>query len=152
MLGHVGKVKFPLISFFSYKVWMVALLLVSGCEGRDLVTPLQSGRVFGVGGLEGRWVGAVSPDVPECGRTTTGLMNIGQGEFGFAPFQNTVVIRGKIGPDDRISGVLERVGGERQLLTITLDFKLVQGSDEPDRIDGLLVSGRCRWRVRLTRG
>ncbi len=151
-LGHLGKAKFPLVGFFSYGVRIGLLLLLAGCAGGDPAAILQSGRVVGIGGLEGRWAGPVSPEGAGCGSATTGLMNIGQGSFGFAPFQNTVAIRGKVGPDDTLEGTLERVGGDKQTLTITLRARVVHKADEADRIEGDLVSGRCRWAVKLMRG
>ena len=151
-VGHLGKAIFPLFGKFSY-VWGIGLLLlVCGCEGSDPSTFLQSGRVVSLGGLEGRWVGPVDPEGGGCGHATTGLMNIGQGGFGFAPFQNTVVLHGKIGADDSVSGVEERISGDKQILAIRFEGQVVQSDGEQDKIEGALTSGRCRWRVMLTRG
>ena len=151
-LGYVGKGNFPFIRFFSCGLLVASLLLASACEGGDPASLLQSGRVVGFGSLEGRWVGPVSPETPGCGTTTIGLMNIGRGEFGFAPFQNTVVIRGKIGADNEVDGKLERVGGDKQVLTIRLTARATQRAGEPDKIDGALISGRCEWQAKLIRG
>jgi hypothetical protein len=150
-LGHLGKVKIPFIGFFSCVPRLVVVALAFGCDG-DPATMLQSGRVVGLGGLEGRWMGPVAPDATGCGGTTTGLMNIGQGSFSFAPFQNTVVIRGNIGPDDVLEGALEKVGADKQILKISLQARKVHREGDPDGIEGVLASGRCRWAVKLTRG
>ena len=151
-MGRVGKGKIPFCSFFSYGLRFAPLLLAFGCNASDPVTMLQSGRVVGLGGLEGRWVGLVAPEGAGCGSPTTGLMTIGQGSFGFAPFQNTVVIRGKIGADDRIEGELERPGGDKKILAITLKARLIQDAVGSAGIEGALASGKCRWTVKLTRG
>ncbi len=151
-LGYVGKVKFPFRGIISYGCWVALPLLVFGCGGPDAATMLQSGRVVGLVGLEGRWVGPVSPAELGCGGTTTGLMTIGHASFGFAPFENTVVIHGTVGSDETLTGTLERVGGDRQMLAINVEAQVVHVPNAPDRIEGALASGRCRWRMKLTRG
>ena len=152
LMGHVGKAIFPFPSKISYAVGIGVLLLIWGCEGSDPSMFFQSGRVVSLGGLEGRWVGAVSPEGSGCGNTTTGLMNIGQGGFGFAPFQDTVVLRGKVGSDGSVSAVEERISGDKQVLAIHFAGRAVHADGEQDRIEGALTSGRCQWRVKLTRG
>ena len=97
-------------------------------------------------------MGLVAPEGAGCGSPSTGLMTIGEGSFGFAPFQNTVIIRGKIGADDRIEGALERPGGDKKILTITLKARLIQDAVGSSSIEGALASGKCRWTVKLTRG
>lgn len=151
-LGYVGKVKFPFFRIISYVSWVGLPLMVFGCGGPDVATVLQSGRVVGLGGVEGRWVGPVSPEVAGCGGATTGLMTVGQGSFGFAPFENTVVIRGAVASDDMFRGMSERVGGDKQVLTIRLAAQMVHVPGAPDRVEGTVASGRCRWHMKLTRG
>ena len=151
-MGRLVKGKIPFISFFSYGLQIVLPLLIFGCGSSDLAAMLQSGRVVGLGGVEGRWVGPVAPDGPECGSTTTGLMSVGRGGFGFAPFQNTVTIRGKLGPDNAFESSLERAGGDKKMLTILFRARVIDLPDGSDAIEGNLVSGRCRWTVKLTRG
>ena len=151
-MGRLGKAIFPFSSKFSYACGVSLLLLIWGCKGSDPSMLLQSGRVVSLGGLEGRWVGPVSPEGSGCGITTTGLMTIGKGGFGFAPFENTVVLRGKVGSDDSVSGEEERISGDKQILVIHVAGQVVHADGEPDRIEGALKSGRCQWRVELTRG
>ena len=151
-MGHLGKGNIPPFRKTSYGLGIALVLLVWGCDGDDLATRLQSGRVLSLGGIEGRWVGPVSPEGAGCGATTTGLMNIGQGGVGFAPFQNTVVLSGTIGSDGTVNAKQERAGGDKQLLTILFDGQVVHSTGEQDRVEGVLMSGRCRWHVKLTRG
>jgi hypothetical protein len=47
---------------------------------------------------------------------------------------------------------VERMGGDKQVLTMGFEGQLMHAAGEPDRIEGVLASGRCRWSVKLTRG
>ena len=147
----MGKANNPFKSIFSYALFCVGLLGLSGCAASDPALILQSGRTVGLVGLEGRWVGPVSPIGPTCGPSSSGLMNIGNGEFAFDPFQSTVVIRGKVA-DGRLNGALERIGGDRRLVGIEFGAMVVKAADGAMTIEGELVSGPCRWRAQLHRG
>ena len=147
-LGYVGKGKIPLDRLFSYASRLGIVLVLSGCSASDAAMMLQSGRVVGLGGLDGRWQGAVQPTKLGCGNETTGLMTIGQGSFGFAPFENTVAIKGEVGSDKVFNGALERLGGDKKSIRIVMQAHQADDSE----IVGNLVSGRCEWSFKLTRG
>ncbi len=126
---------------------LLTLLVAVGCRA-DLGEPLQSGRVFALHGLQGRWVGPVVPIDRACGPTTQGLMSIGQNGFGLDPFQSTTVIHGEVGDDGHLTGKLVRQGAEHQDISIAFEGNAT-GSGE---INGTLQSGRCHWTVTLHRG
>jgi hypothetical protein len=126
---------------------LLVSLLASACGG-DPGEHLQSGRVLGWYGLQGRWIGPVVATDHGCGPTTQGLMSIGEGGFGLDPFGSTAVIRGTISSDGHLSGALVRQGAEHQVLSITFEGAAA-GSGA---ISGTLQSGRCRWTVTLHRG
>jgi hypothetical protein len=152
-LGQVGKkiLKKILdpgqIQFWITIFGLLASVLTGGC-GTDPGEHLQSGRVLGWYGLQGRWSGPVVPTENSCGPATHGLMSIGEGGFGLDPFQSTAVIRGTVSDDDRLSGKLVRQGAGHQDLSIGFEG-MATGSDT---ISGTLQSGRCRWAVTLHRG
>jgi hypothetical protein len=134
------------------RLWMtifglLASALTGGCEA-DLGEHLQSGRVLGWHGLQGRWEGPVVPTEVACGPATHGLMSIGEGGFGLDPFQSTAVIRGTVSDDGHLGGKLVRQGTGHQDLSIAFEG-MATGSDA---ISGTLQSGRCRWTVTLHRG
>jgi hypothetical protein len=134
------------------RLWMtifglLASALTGGC-GADLGEHLQSGRVLGWHGLQGRWSGPVVPTEVACGPTTHGLMSIGESGFGLDPFQSTAVIRGTVSDGNHLSGKLVRHDAEHQDLSIAFEG-MATGSDA---ISGTLQSGRCRWTVTLHRG
>jgi hypothetical protein len=147
-MGYVGKEKLPAAGLFSYASPLLMAFLIFGCSGNDAAMVLQSGRVVGLGGLDGRWQGVVHPIKPNCGNDTVGLMTIGKGSFGFAPFQNTVAIKGEVGDDDLLEGTLERMGGDKKTVGVTMQARQSEDSD----IIGTLKSGRCEWTFKLTRG
>lgn len=146
----MGKVNYPFARIFSYVLCGMGLAALGGCAG-DTALMLQSGRMIGLVGLEGRWVGPVSPMGPGCGSVSTGLMSIGKTGFAFDPFQSTVVIRGDVA-DGQLKGSLERIGGERRVIRIGLDATARKAADGAESIEGELLSGSCRWRVQLQRG
>jgi hypothetical protein len=134
------------------RLWMtifglLASALTGGCDA-DLGEHLQSGRVLGWHGLQGRWSGPVVPTEGACGPTTHGLMSIGESGFGLDPFQSTAVIRGTVSDGNHLSGKLVRHDAEHQDLSIAFEG-MATGSDA---ISGKLQSGRCRWTVTLHRG
>lgn len=131
----------------SLAAFLLVPVLIAGC-GRDLAEPLQSGRVLSWDGLQGRWVGAVTPADANCGGTTHGTMSVGPKDFGFDPFQSTVVIHGQVGDDGHLSGDLVRPGGDHQ----PVEISFVAAATGPDSIRGTLQSGRCHWTVTLERG
>lgn len=126
---------------------------VCGCAddlastGGKLADRLQSGKVLAWDGLQGRWAGPVVPTDPSCGTQTQGLLSIGEGEFGFDPFQSTTVIEGKVTDDSHMAGNLVRQNSAHQSLTISFEAA-ASGSDT---IAGTLQSGRCHWTVTLHR-
>lgn len=120
---------------------LVAVALTSGCkQGSD--------RSLGLfNGLQGRWVGPVVPEQPNCGATVEGTMSIGGQGFAFDPFQSSIVIAGKLDQDDHLAGKLLRHGTDRQDISI-----LFEGSPQgSEMITGILRSGRCSWTVTLHR-
>ena len=127
---------------------LVPALLLLGCGHKDLAEPLQSGEVFAWSGLQGRWVGPVVPSDPSCGRESQGLLSIGEGEFGFDPFQSTTVIEGKVADKGNLVGSLMRESPDHKPLSISFEAAAT-GSDT---IKGELQSGRCHWAVTLHRG
>jgi hypothetical protein len=128
-------------------------IAVFGCTtdlastGGELADRLQSGKVLAWDGLQGRWAGPVVPTDPSCGTPTQGLLSIGEGGFGFDPFQSTTVIEGKVTDDSRLTGNLVRQNSQHQSLTISFEAA-ASGSDT---IAGTLQSGRCHWTVTLHR-
>ena len=147
----MGKGNNPFQSFFSYVVAAGILLPGIGCGTSDPALVLQSGRVLGLVGLEGRWVGRVSPTGPNCGASFTGLMSVSRDKFAFDPFQNTAIIHGSV-VEGRLTGRLERIGGEHRVSLIELDAQAKTGSDDTGFIQGELKSGPCRWQVELHPG
>lgn len=129
---------------------LLLALLVAACniDTSHLSEPLQSGRVLALDGLEGRWVGPVAPTTPDCGKTTQGLMAIGETGFGFDPFEGAIVISGKVTDDGHLNGELVRQGGDHQ--TVSISFSAAASGS--DAIAGSLQSGRCHWTVTLHRG
>jgi hypothetical protein len=128
--------------------WHILLLMqLAGCNG-DWGERLQSGRVLAVAGLEGRWIGPVVPKESACGSATKGLMSIGEGGFGFDPFQSTTVIQGTVDKDRHLTGSLTRQGAEHQSMSVSFDG---QAADDAT-IGGTVSSGRCHWTVTLHRG
>lgn len=123
------------------------VLLAGGCHSR-LSDGLQSGKVLAWSGLEGRWVGEVTPAAAACGPAAKGLMTIGEHGFALDPFQGAAVIRGDVSEDSRLVGKLVRTGPGHQDLSVIFEGK----ASTADTIDGLLQSGRCRWTVTLHRG
>lgn len=151
-LGKVGKKnqkKILAYSLLSHRptCWLLCLLLVGGCRG-GLSDALQSGGVLPWNGLEGRWVGEVTPAAASCGPATKGLMTIGEHGFALDPFQGAEVVRGDVTKDGRLVGKLVRTGPGHQDLSVTFEGT----ASKVNTIDGLLQSGRCRWTVTLHRG
>lgn len=147
----MGKGNNPFQSFFSYVVGLMALFPVAGCGVSDPALMLQSGRTFGLVGLEGRWLGEVSPSVANCGARSIGSMSIGHGKFAFDPFQSTSIIRGNVA-DDQLTGRLEKLGGEKRVTMIVLKAQAISTPDGAQLIRGKLESGPCQWQVELHRG
>lgn len=144
------RVKSPLqrtVGIASLACQLLPAIAVFGCGG-DLADRLQSGKVLAWDGLQGRWAGPVVPVDPSCGTATQGLLSIGEGDFGFDPFQSTTVIEGKVTDDSHLTGNLVRQNSEHQSLTISFEATAA-GSDT---ITGTLQSGRCHWTVTLHRG
>ena len=152
MLGLVGKRKLKrILRRFGGPIGASCLLLpmlTAGCNKEDAAERLQSGRVLAWYGLQGRWVGAVTPEDVNCGPATHGTLSIGAKDFGFDPFQSTVVIHGSVDSDGRLNGNLVRPGGDHQPMTI----KFEAAAAASDSIRGTLQSGRCHWTVALQRG
>jgi hypothetical protein len=141
-----------MVSLYSYAQLLVGVLpLLAGCAG-DLGESLQSGQVLPWHGLQGRWIGSVVPTDASCGRTTQGLMSIGEKGFGFDPFESTTVLQGVVANDGHMTGTLVRQGTERQSLSISFNGSANHGDSKTDSIGGILVSGRCQWTVTLHRG
>lgn len=147
----MGKGKVPFQRFFSYIVAAGILLPGIGCGTSDPALILQSGRVFGLIGLEGRWVGKVSPTGPNCGASSTGLMSASRDKFAFDPFQSTTIIHGDV-VKGRLTGRLERIGGDHRVSAIELDAQATTGSDGNQSIQGELKSGSCQWHIELHPG
>ncbi|HEY7579427.1 MAG TPA: hypothetical protein VH855_17675 [Acetobacteraceae bacterium] len=120
---------------------------VCACRS-ELSDMLQSGQVLSWYGLQGRWIGEVTPTVTSCGSPTEGLMTIGERGFAFDPFQSTAVVHGDVADDGHLKGKLVRAGPDHRDLSIAFDAV----ASTPDAIDGMLQSGRCRWTVELRRG
>lgn len=147
-----GQAFFPSLgrSPLGVAVSLNCLWLLVACTG-DAGERLQSGRVLPWAGLEGRWVGPVTPSDPGCGVGVVGLMSIGSDTFAFDPFQSTAVLRGKVGSAGDLVGKATRpvLAGS----SITMEFLgRVTRSESDERIVGTLISGRCHWSVILFRG
>jgi hypothetical protein len=127
--------------------WLCCAVLVWGCHS-ELSDRLQGGEVLSWYGLQGRWVGAVTPAETTCGPTTEGLMTIGAHGFAFDPFQSTAVLSGDVSDDGHLSGKLVRQGPDRRDLSLAFDG----AATGHGAINGTLQSGRCRWKVTLHRG
>jgi len=150
-LGKVGKKNqkkiLALRSLFPQTGRILCLLILGSCHSQ-LSDAMQSGRVFSLHGLQGRWVGEVAPTDGACGPTTKGLMTIGEHGFALDPFQGATVIRGDVENNSRLVGKLVRTGAGHQDLVITFEGQ----ASADNAIDGLLQSGKCRWTVALHRG
>jgi hypothetical protein len=149
-MGHMGKT--ILKKFLGRQIGVLApyallILLTSGCD-TDVAERLQSGKVLPWYGLQGRWVGSVTPGDASCGPSTRGVMTIGGGGFGFDPFQSTTVIQGAVGRDGHLGGTFISQDAHHQPISITFNATATGG----EAITGELVSGRCRWAVALRRG
>jgi hypothetical protein len=140
------------IRIFSQIVLLGLILTIAACGQRDLGASLQSGRVLGLAGPEGRWVGDVRPEGPGCGTATKGAMTIGQGKFGFDPFQSTTVITGDVGTDGHMEGTMVRTGAEKQVNSISFQGQVKRNTAGTESIAGELTSGSCHWSVLLRRG
>ena len=123
----------------------VAAMVLCGCG------TIGSGKVLSLGGLEGRWSGAVRPSNPACGAERHGLMRIGGNTFAFDPFESTTIINGNV-EGDVLKGSLTRIGGGHRQLSITFEGHARTGPDREKAIEGVLASGHCVWQVVLARG
>ena len=105
-------------------------------------------------GIEGRWVGDVTPSDPKvCGPTRHGVLVIGSGEFAFDPFSSTITLNGKVGPADTLQATLERpAGGGGKVLRLSFNAEAKTDPAGTRTISGTLVSGDCIWQVALRRG
>ena len=121
--------------------------LASGCHS-ELSDRVQGGRVLAWHGLQGRWVGEVTPAEATCGSATEGLMTIGPQGFAFDPFQSTTVLNGNVTVDGHLAGRLVRQGPDHRDLSIAFNGV----TTARDAIGGTLQSGRCHWKVTLHRG
>jgi hypothetical protein len=147
ILGRLGKVIFRMKRLF----FLLALpLAVFGCHG-SAADGIQSGKVIGIFGLEGRWVGPVTPKIDGCGQTTTGLMSVSWKTFAFDPFQGTTIIKGTVA-DTGLQGTLARPGNGQQLVSIGFSGSAKHDADGNEVIEGQLKSGRCSWAVNLKQG
>jgi hypothetical protein len=141
-----------MVRIFSQILPLGLILAVGACGDRDLGERFQSGQVVRLAGIEGRWVGDVTPEGPGCGATAKGTMSIGRARFGFDPFQSTVVITGDVATDGHMEGTMVRTGAEKQVSSISFKGQAKSGSAESEAITGELASGSCRWSVLLRRG
>jgi hypothetical protein len=147
-LGRLGK-----CFLFDPAIFVLAGMLgvLGGCDAPGRISRhLGSGEVIALYGLEGRWAGPVVPRDASCGKPANGLMSIGQETFAFDPFQGTTVIKGSI-KDGRLSGSLNRPGGNKQSLSITFEGQAKEDSARATTIEGTLSSARCQWAVSLQR-
>jgi hypothetical protein len=144
----VGKLKRKnVLGIFWSLTGFVGLVLYAGCA-TDLGEHLQSGQVLPLHGLQGRWVGSVTPSESACGKATKGSLSIGPKGFGFDPFQSTLTIQGEVSEDGRLHGSTTRRGADHQELVLIFDGT----ATTPGVLDGALESGRCHWAVSLHRG
>ncbi len=146
--GVDGQVFFLMMKLF----FLVALLLAVSCCGEQAADRLQSGKVIGLFGLEGRWTGPVTPQSDGCGTSGIGLMSVGLRTFAFDPFQGTTVISGTVSDAVSLRGALVRAGNGQQPSSISFSGEARQRDGGDETIDGELVSGRCSWTVSLKRG
>lgn len=149
-VGHMGKrflTKFLRRQISGFVACALLALPTSGCD-TDIAEKLQSGKVLAGYGLQGRWVGSVTPSDASCGPPTRGVLTIGGGDFGFDPFRSTTVIQGIVGRDGQLNGTFVRQDAHHQPISISFSAEATDG----ELITGQLVSGRCRWAVVLRRG
>ena len=133
-----------------YVLLALCLLALGGCV-RKIGESLESGREFSFLSDDGRWVGPVAPTSPDCGRQTTGLMNIGSGKFAFAPFQSIVSVEGTV-EKGRLAGLATSSAPGEKPITMRFAGAIKHPNDGPATIEGTLTSGRCSWSVALHRG
>jgi hypothetical protein len=131
---------------------LIALLLASNGCNNEAADRMQSGKVMGFFGLEGRWIGPVVPKVDGCGQTTEGLMTVGRGTFAFDPFAGTTVIDGTVSEKSGLTGTLSRSGNGQHAVSISFTGGASQSDHNEPMIEGQLESGRCSWTVSLKRG
>jgi hypothetical protein len=148
MLGQLGKAFFQMTRLFFFS-WLA--LTISGCHN-EAADALQSGKVMGFIGLEGRWAGPVVPNSDGCGQTTKGQMSVDRRTFAFDPFQGTTVISGTVSDTDALEGSLSRPGGGQETVSISFSGAVDQHDGGGETIDGQLLSGHCTWAVSLKRG
>jgi hypothetical protein len=149
-MGHMGKrilIKFLRRRIGGFAACALLALPISGCE-TDVAEKLQSGKVLALYGLQGRWVGSVTPVDASCGPATRGVLTIGGGDFGFDPFQSSTIIQGTVGRDGQLGGIFIRQDSHHQPISISFNAAAAGG----EAITGELVSGRCHWAVALRRG
>ena len=149
-MGHMGKrilIKFLRRRIGGFAACALLVLPIGGCD-TDVAERLQSGKVLAWYGLQGRWVGSVTPVAASCGPSTRGVLTIGEGDFGFDPFQSSTIIQGTVGHDGQLGGTFIRQDTHHQ--PISISFNATAAGEEA--ITGELVSGRCRWSVALRRG
>jgi hypothetical protein len=126
-------------------------LAASGCHN-EAADALQSGNVMGLIGLEGRWVGPVTPKLDSCGQTTRGQMSVERRAFAFDPFQGTTVINGTVSESGVLNGILLRPESGQQTISISFAGTVQLNDGRQVIIEGQLTSGHCTWAVNLKRG
>jgi hypothetical protein len=135
---------------FRFLFLAAVALIPAGCDNQaaDL---LQSGKVVGLFGLEGRWAGPVTPIANNCGQATEGLMTVGRKTFSFDPFQGTTVINGEISPVAHFDGSFSRAISGQKPVSISFTGVALHRDDGAMTIEGELTSGHCSWSVSMKR-
>jgi hypothetical protein len=149
-MGHMGKrilKQFLRQRIGGFAAYALLALSVSGCD-TDVAEKLQSGKVLAWSGLQGRWVGSVTPVDASCGPSTRGVLTIGGTDFGFDPFQSTTIIQGTVDRGGHLYGTFIRQDTRHQPISISFNAAAQGG----EAITGELLSGRCHWAVTLRRG
>jgi hypothetical protein len=146
-MGKRNLIKFLCRQIGQFAACALLVLPSSGCD-TDVAERLQSGKVLALYGLQGRWVGSVTPGDASCGPSTHGVLTIGGGDFGFDPFQSTTIIQGTVGRDGQLGGTFIRQDTQHHPISISFNAAAV----DREAITGELISGRCHWAVALRRG
>lgn len=97
-----------------------------------------------------QWAGPVTPNDPDCGTATTGLMTLGSKKFSFDPFGSISVIAGHV-TQNRLDGSAVIAGPGQQGVAFQFSGAIRQPAGAPRVIQGTVTSGQCTWRVLLHR-
>ena len=98
------------------------------------------------GGINGRWVGMVTPDAAGC-RASRGVLVAESSRFVFNPSEGVITLRGTISPTGDMEGVYQTLDPDHHPVVFRFDGKL-----SGKQIQGVLTQPGCRASVALQPG